>query len=309
MDRSDLIYVAGHRGLVGSALVRALAADGFRIVTRTRVALDLRCMPAVEDFFAETRPAYVFLAAARVGGIMANATAPADFIRDNLLIQTNVIDAAHRHGTKKLLFLGSSCIYPRLAPQPIHESALMTGPLEGTNDAYATAKIAGIAMVHAYRKQFGFKGISVMPTNLYGPGDNYDPETSHLVPGLIRKMHVAKERGDSTVLLWGTGTPRRELLHVDDLARACLMLMSSYDEADIVNIGTGEDMSILDIAHLVADAVGYRGTLTFDASHPDGTPRKQLDVSRIRALGWRHEISLRRGLEEAYAWYRSTLKS
>lgn len=304
MQPNDSIFVAGHRGLVGSATVRALTAAGFtRIIGRTRASLDLRDPQAVVAFFQDANPDYVILAAARVGGILANTNAPADFIRDNLLVQTNVVDAAYQHGVKKLLFLGSSCIYPRLAPQPIHESALMTGPLESTNEAYATAKIAGIATVQAYRRQFGFNGICVMPTNLYGPGDNFDGTTSHLLPGLIAKMHHAKTTKAEVVLLWGTGTPRRELLHVDDAAKACVHLMRTYDSGDIVNIGTGEDASIREIAELVADVIGYKGRLDFDASRPDGTPRKQLDVTRLHALGWRHEIPLRRGIEETYAWY------
>ena len=304
MQSNDAIYVAGHRGLVGSAIVRTLAAEGFaRIITSPRTSLDLRDSKAVDSFFHTTKPDYVILAAARVGGILANSNAPADFIRDNLLIQTHVVDAAYRYGVKKLLFLGSSCIYPRLAPQPIRESALMTGPLESTNEAYATAKIAGIAMVQAYRRQFGFNGICVMPTNLYGPGDNFDGVTSHLLPGLISKMHHAKTTGADAVLLGGTGTPRRELLHVDDAARACVYLIRTYDGNDIVNIGTGEDASIREIAELVADVIGYKGRLEFDASHPDGTPRKQLDVTRLHDRGWRHHIPLRRGVEETYAWY------
>jgi GDP-L-fucose synthase len=250
------------------------------------------------------RPEYVFLAAAKVGGILANDTYPAEFLRDNLQIQTNVIDAAYRTGARKLLFLGSSCIYPRMAPQPIREDSLLTGPLEPTNEAYAVAKIAGIQMVKAYRRQFGFLGICAMPTNLYGPGDNFDLQSSHVLPALMRKMHDAKAAGSAHVTLWGTGTPRREFLHVDDLASACLHLMQRYDDESIVNVGVGEDLSIRELGELVREIVGYSGELRFDPSKPDGTPRKLLDVTRLNALGWRPRIPLRRGLEETYAWYR-----
>jgi GDP-L-fucose synthase len=305
VTEDDKIYVAGHRGLVGSAIVRALAAAGHRnVVTKARDELDLRRQGDVERFFAAERPQYIFLAAAKVGGILANDTYPADFVRDNLQIQTNIIDAAHRSGARKLLFLGSSCIYPRLAPQPIKEECLLTGPLEPTNEAYAVAKIAGIQMVKAYRRQHGFCGICAMPTNLYGPGDNFDLQSSHVLPALIRKMHDAKAAGSGFVTLWGTGAPRREFLHVDDLASACLHLMAHYDEESIVNVGVGEDLSIRELAELVREVVGYSGELRFDSSKPDGTPRKLLDVSRLNALGWRARIPLRRGLEETYAWYR-----
>ncbi|MGE5538447.1 MAG: GDP-L-fucose synthase family protein [Gemmatimonas sp.] len=298
------IYVAGHRGLVGSAIVRRLQADGCRhLVMRSRAELDLTRQDAVERFFAQERPEYVFLAAAKVGGIIANDTRPADFIRDNLAIQTNVIEAARRSGVTKLLFLGSSCIYPRLAPQPIREESLLTGPLEPTNEAYAIAKIAGYMMCRAYWRQHGFKAISLMPANLYGPNDNFDPLGSHVVPGLIRRFHEAKVAGAPEVVVWGTGTPRRELLQVDDLADAAVMMMRTYDSPDIVNVGTGEDATIAEIATLVKEVVGYRGRLVFDSSKPDGMPRKVLDVTRIHALGWRARISLRDGLADAYRWF------
>lgn len=305
MDKQAKIYVAGHRGLVGSALVRRLRAAGYRnLVLRTHQELDLRDQQAVEAFFAQERPDFVFLAAAKVGGILANATYPADFIRDNLLIQTHVIDAAYRYGVKKLLFLGSSCIYPKFAPQPMREACLLTGPLEPTNEAYAVAKIAGIKMVQAYRRQYGFRGISLMPTNLYGPGDNFDLETSHVLPALIRKFHEAKERGERQVIVWGTGKPRREFLHVDDLADAALFLMERYDEEEIINVGVGEDISIRELAELIAEIVGFTGDIVFDPSKPDGTPRKLLDVSRLFALGWRPSIPLREGIAQTYRWFR-----
>ena len=299
------IFVAGHRGLVGSAIVRRLQSAGFgsQLVLRTRAELDLTDARAVRDFFDAERPTHVYLAAARVGGILANSTFPADFIRDNLLIQTSVIDAAHRSGAEKLLFLGSSCIYPRLAPQPIREDALLTGPLEPTNSAYAIAKIAGLEMVRAYRTQHGMKAISAMPTNLYGPGDNFDLASSHVLPALIRKFVDAKERGDDQVLVWGTGTPRREFLHVDDLADACVYLMDRYDDALPLNIGWGQDVSIRELAETVRDAVGFRGELAFDSSKPDGTPRKLLDVSKMTELGWHASIALQDGVRATVAWY------
>jgi len=342
MQQNSKIFVAGHRGLVGSALVRRLQQAGFtNLVVRTRQELDLRDQAAVDRFFAEERPEYVFLAAAKVGGILANSTYPADFIRDNLLIQTNVIDAAWRHGTRKLLFLGSSCIYPKHAPQPIKEEYLLSGPLEPTNEWYAVAKIAGIKMCQAYRRQYGFRAISLMPTNLYGPGDNFDLETSHVLPALIRKFHLAKlaavgeleaivederrfgripddvlaglglrREGERLVrvdaprvVLWGTGTPRREFLHVDDLADACLFLMQHYDEEAILNVGVGEDLSIRELAELVAEEVGFEGEIEFDTTKPDGTPRKLLDVSRLFGLGWRPKIGLREGIRQTYTWY------
>ncbi|GBD02327.1 GDP-L-fucose synthase [bacterium HR18] len=304
MTENSKIFVAGHRGLVGSALVRRLQQAGFtNLVVRTRQELDLRDQAAVDRFFAGERPEYVFLAAAKVGGILANSTYPADFIRDNLLIQTNVIDAAWRHGTRKLLFLGSSCIYPKYAPQPIKEEYLLSGPLEPTNEWYAVAKIAGLKMCQAYRRQYGFNAICLMPTNLYGPGDNFDLETSHVLPALIRKFHEAKTQGAKQVVVWGTGTPRREFLHVDDLADACLFLMQHYNDEDIINVGTGKDISIRELAELIAEITGFSGEIIFDTSKPDGTPRKLLDVSRLWAMGWRPKISLREGIEETYHWY------
>ena len=306
MDKASKIFVAGHRGLVGSAILRKLQAAGYtNLVTRTRAELDLRDQAAVNRFFEEERPEYVFLAAAKVGGILANSTYPADFIRDNLQIQTNVIDAAYRHGVKKLLFLGSSCIYPKYAPQPMKEEYLLTGPLEPTNEWYAVAKIAGIKMAQAYRRQYGFNAISLMPTNLYGPGDNFDLETSHVIPALIRKFHEAKVEGRPHVVVWGTGKPRREFLHVDDLADAALFLIENYDGEEIVNVGVGEDVSIRELAELIRDVVGFKGEIVFDTTKPDGTPRKLLDVSRLHALGWRASIPLRKGLEQTYAWYRA----
>jgi len=304
MNRDDTIYVAGHRGLVGSAICRALERDGFtKVVVRTHAQLDLTDRPAVDAFFAEVRPAYCFLAAARVGGIVANDTYPADFIRDNLAIELNTIDAAHRAGVEKLLLLGSSCIYPRDCPQPIREAYLLTGPLEATNSAYAIAKIAGIEMCRAYRRQYGDRFVAVMPTNLYGPGDSYDLKTSHVLPALIRKMVEAKEAEAPTVTVWGTGTPRREFLHADDLAGACLFLMEGYDGEEIVNIGVGRDTTIRELAEMVAEAVGYTGELVFDTTKPDGTPQKLLDVSRLTALGWQAKIGLRDGIARTVAEY------
>jgi GDP-L-fucose synthase len=304
MEPRSRIYVAGHRGLVGAAICRALHAAGFEnLVTRTHAELDLTNQVAVHAFFDEVHPEYVFLAAAKVGGILANDTRPAEFIRDNLLIQTHVIDAAHRAGVRKLLFLGSSCIYPKRAPQPIKEEYLLSGPLEPTNEWYAVAKIAGIKMCQAYRRQYGFNAICAMPTNLYGPGDNFDLETSHVLPALIRKFHEAKEAGAPTVTVWGTGTPRREFLHVDDLADACRFLMERYEGEEIVNVGVGEDVSIRELAELVREAVGYTGEIVFDTSKPDGTPRKLLDVGKLRALGWRPTVSLPQGVLRTYEWY------
>lgn len=303
--QSARIFVAGHKGLVGSAIVRRLSALGHtNVVVRDRASLDLRHEAPVEQFFAAERPDVVVLAAAKVGGILANSTYPADFIRDNLAVQTNVIDAAHRHGVKKFLFLGSSCIYPKLAPQPMSEDALLTGPLEPTNQAYAIAKIAGLEMIRAYRTQYGFPGISVMPTNLYGPNDNFDPQGSHVLAALLRRFHEAKVSGAESVTIWGSGTPRREFLHVDDLADACLHLLDHYDGEGLVNIGVGEDLTIRELAETIQDVVGFAGKLAFDPTKPDGTPRKLLDVRRIHALGWKAKIPLRRGLEETYAWYR-----
>lgn len=304
MEKSAKIYVAGHRGLVGSAIVRRLRAAGFaNLLERTHAELDLTRQAAVEAFFEQERPDYVFVAAAKVGGIRANDAYAGDFIRENLLIQTNLIEGARLGGAKKLLFLGSSCIYPKFAKQPIPETELLNGPLEPTNSAYAVAKIAGIEMVQAYRRQFGFSGISLMPTNLYGPGDNFDAENSHVGPGLLRRFHEAKLRGDAEVAVWGSGTPRREFLHCDDLAEAALLLMERYDEPEIVNVGCGEDISIAELAAMVKEVVGFEGRLEFDRSKPDGTPRKLLDVSRIFALGWRPRVELREGLAGAYRWF------
>jgi GDP-L-fucose synthase len=304
MNENARVFVAGHRGLVGSAVVRELERAGYaNLLLRTSAELDLRSQSAVEEFCTRERPEYVVLAAAKVGGIHANDTYPADFIRDNLQIQTNLIDAAWRCGTRKLAFLGSSCIYPKLAPQPMREDALLTGPLEPTNEWYAVAKIAGIKMCQAYRRQYGFNAISLMPTNLYGPGDNFDLQNSHVLPALIRRFHEARERGDAEVVVWGTGTPRREFLHVDDLARAVVFLMRTYDEGEIVNVGCGSDVSIRELAEMVAGVVGFEGQIRFDTSKPDGTPRKLLDVARVTALGWRPEIGLREGIESTLQWY------
>jgi GDP-L-fucose synthase len=298
------VFVAGHRGLVGGAIVRRLRAEGATdLVLRTSAELDLRDARAVDAFFAEERPSQVYLAAARVGGIHANDTYPADFIRDNLQIQTAVIDAAWRHGTRKLLFLGSSCIYPRLAPQPMPESCLLTGPLESTNEWYAIAKIAGLKMCQAYRKQYGFDAIAAMPTNLYGPGDNFHPQNSHVLPALIRRFHEAKHGGAERVVVWGTGTPRREFLYVDDLADACVWLMKNYSSPDLVNVGWGVDVSIRELAERVAGVVGYRGAIEFDATKPDGTPRKLLDVTRLKSLGWQPSVDLDAGLRRTYDWF------
>ena len=306
MDTNARIYVAGHRGLVGSAITRRLRDEGAaNLILRTRAELDLTDQQAVDAFFASEQPEYVFLAAAKVGGIHANNTYPAEFLRDNLAIQTNVIHSAWRHGTRKLCFLGSSCIYPKLAPQPLREESLLTGPLEPTNEWYAIAKIAGIKMCQAYRRQYGFDAISLMPTNLYGIGDNFDPQNSHVLPALIRKFHEARERGDREVVIWGSGTPLREFLHADDLADAAVFLMRHYSEEQFINVGVGEDLSIRALAELVAEVVGFQGTITTDPSKPDGTPRKLMDVSRLHALGWRHRIGLREGITETYASFRA----
>lgn len=304
MSPEDPIFVAGHKGLVGSAIVRRLDAAGFTaVILREREELDLRDQRAVNAFFESVRPRFVFLAAARVGGILANDSYPAEFLRDNLVIQTNVIDAAYRCGTEKLLFLGSSCIYPKHAPQPMGEECLLSGPLEPTNEWYSIAKIAGLKMCQAYRRQYGFRAISAMPTNLYGPGDNFSLRNSHVLPALIRKFHEAKERGGKEVEIWGTGTPRREFLHVDDLAEACLFLMQQYEGELWVNVGSGGDISIAELAALVARVVGYQGALSFNPAMPDGTPRKLLDNSRLTALGWRPQIALEKGIEHTYRWF------
>lgn len=308
LDRGAATYVAGHRGLVGGAVLRHLADTGFTdLVTRTSAELDLRDPSAVEAFFVAQRPATVVVAAAKVGGILANDTYPADFLSDNLRIQVNVLDAAARHGATKLLFLGSSCIYPKFAEQPIREDSLLTGPLEETNDAYAIAKIAGVLHVQALRRQHGVHFISAMPTNLYGPGDNFHPTGSHVLPGLIRRIEEGARAGAPSVTVWGTGTPRREFLHVDDLARACVHLLEHYDAPEPINIGVGEDLSIRELAELVAEIIGFTGKLGFDTSKPDGTPRKLLDVGKIHALGWKARIDLRAGLRDTVAWYREQL--
>jgi GDP-L-fucose synthase len=304
MDKSSRVYVAGHPGLVGSALVRALQAQGFEdLVLRTRAELDLTRQAEVEAFFQNERPDYVFLAAARVGGIVANNTFRAEFIRQNLLIAANVIDAAWQSGTRRLLNLSSSCVYPRLAPQPLREEYILSGPLEPTNQPYAIAKLAAMEMIQAYRDQYGADFLSVIPTNLYGPNDNYDPESSHLLPALIHKIHSAKESGEKTVRLWGTGRPRREFMYVDDMADACLLLMERYDGATPINVGIGEDRSVRELAELVASMLGYEGGFEFDPNRPDGTPRKLMEVSRRRALGWTPKTSLEEGIRRAYADY------
>jgi GDP-L-fucose synthase len=307
MHNDSSILVAGHRGLVGSAIVRCLRRRNYHhLILRTRAELDLTRQSDVERFFASERPEYVFLAAAKVGGIRANECYPADFIRDNLAIELNIIDAAYRHGAKKLQFLGSSCIYPRLAPQPLKEEYLLSGLLEPTNDAYAIAKIAGIKMAQAYRRQYGFDAICLMPANLYGPEDNFDLESSHVLPALIRKFHEAKVEGSPEVVVWGSGAARREFLHVDDMAEAAVHLMLNYSSDQIINVGTGADLTILELAEIVRDVVGYTGRIVFDRTKPDGTPRKVLDVSRLAAAGWRPRIALRDGIRETYRWYTRT---
>jgi GDP-L-fucose synthase len=305
MDLTDKIYVAGHRGMVGSAILRRLKKDGFsNFVLRTSSELDLRDQKAVNDFFAKERPDYVFLAAAKVGGILANNSYRAEFLYDNLMIQNNVIHASYVYKVKKLMFLGSSCIYPKMAPQPLKESYLLTGELEPTNEPYAIAKIAGIKMCDAYRSQYGCNFISVMPTNLYGPNDNYDLNSSHVLPALIRKFHEAKDHNEPFVVMWGTGSPRREFLHADDLADACLFLMKNYDEPGFVNIGTGEDIPIKELAILIKNIVGYNGEIRNDTSKPDGTPRKLMDVSRLHELGWKASIGLEEGIRKVYEAYK-----
>lgn len=302
MNKTDKIYIAGHRGMVGSAVIRRLKKDGFtNIITRTSKELDLRNQQAVADFFASEKPDFVFLAAAKVGGIVANNTYRADFIYENIMIQSNVIHHSYLNKVKKLMFLGSSCIYPKMAPQPLKEEYLLTGLLEPTNEPYAIAKIAGIKMCDAYRSQYGCNFISVMPTNLYGPNDNYDLNNSHVLPALIRKFHEAKTNHSPTVEIWGTGSPLREFLHADDLADACFYLMQNYNESGLVNIGVGEDISIKDLALLIKKIVGYQGELKFDSSKPDGTPRKLMDVSKLHAFGWKHKINLEEGIRSVYA--------
>ncbi|HEY0865804.1 MAG TPA: GDP-L-fucose synthase [Fimbriimonas sp.] len=307
MNRTARVYVAGHRGLVGSAILGALRKRGCEnLATRTSSELDLRDQRAVREFFEAERPEYVFLAAAKVGGILANNTYPAEFIYDNLAIQNNIIESAYRNGTIKLLFLGSSCIYPKHAPQPMKEEHLLTGPLEPTNEAYAIAKIAGLKMCEAYRKQYGFDAISLMPTNLYGPGDNFDLNGSHVLPALMRKFHEAKASGAKEVVVWGTGTPKREFLYSEDLADAALFLMDHYSDFGTVNVGVGEDLSIGELARKIAEVVGFEGETVYDASKPDGTPRKLLDVSKLHALGWKAKTPLEEGLRQTYRWFLET---
>ena len=304
VEPSEKIFIAGHRGLVGSALVRNLEQAGFtNLVLRDRAALDLCDTEAVEKFFTINKPAVVVLAAAKVGGIKANNDEPVEFLLDNLQVQNNVIRASYDNGVRKLLFLGSSCIYPKLAPQPIPESALLSGPLEPTNDAYAIAKIAGIKLCQAYNREYGANFISAMPTNLYGPNDNFNLVSSHVLPALLRKAHTAKVEKQRELVVWGSGNPRREFLHVDDLAAACVFLLENYDSPEIVNVGCGEDISIRELAELICDIVGFKGELAWDTTKPDGTPRKLLDVSKIHALGWRHRIGLREGIERTYKWF------
>ncbi len=304
INKTLRIHVAGHLGLVGSAVVRQLRAQGYdNLLLATRAELDLTRQAAVEQWYAEHRPEVVIMAAAHVGGIHANDTYPAEFIRDNLEVQNNVIDAAYRHGARKLTFLGSSCIYPKLAPQPLNEDSMLTGPLEPTNEWYAIAKIAGIKMCQAYRRQYNFDAISLMPTNLYGPGDNFSLENSHVLPALMAKFHAAKEAGQSSVTVWGTGTPRREFLYVDDLADAVVFLTRDYSGAAPINVGTGTDVTIRELAQLVGKIVGFSGELMFDTTRPDGTPRKLLDVARLNALGWRASTQLEDGLRATYAWF------
>jgi GDP-L-fucose synthase len=304
MEKTSKIFVAGHRGLVGSAIVRTLEKEGYQnIVTRTRTELDLLDQAAVREFFASEKPEYVFLAAAKVGGIMANSTQPADFIYQNLVIETNIIDSAYRSGVKKLLFLGSSCIYPKLAQQPIKEEYLMTGKLEPTNEAYALAKISGIVMCQSYNKQYGTNFISLMPTNLYGDNDNFDLTSSHVLPAMIRKFHEAKVAGTLEMMLWGTGVAMREFLHVEDMASASIFLMNTYNDGEHVNVGTGVDVTIKELAETVKSIVGYEGNIVWDSTKPDGTPRKLLDMDKLHGLGWKHTIDLKEGIERTYAWY------
>lgn len=302
MQKQDKIYIAGHRGMVGSAIMRRLQHDGFEnIIVRSSSELDLRNQEAVAKFFADEQPDYVFLAAAKVGGIVANNTYRAEFLYENLMIEANIIHYAYKSGVKKLMFLGSSCIYPKMAPQPLTEDYLLTGPLEETNEPYAIAKIAGIKMCDAYRSQYGCNFISVMPTNLYGPNDNYDLKNSHVLPALIRKFYEAKENGSAEVIVWGSGTPKREFLYADDLADACVFLMQTYNEPGLVNVGVGEDLSIKELAELVKEVTGYEGDIVFDSSKPDGTPRKLMDVSKLHSKGWKHNINLKEGIQMAFA--------
>lgn len=304
MTPDSKIFVAGHKGLVGSAIVRGLEAQGFKnILVRDRKDVDLENAASTEAFFAAERPEFVFMAAAKVGGILANDTYPVDFLRSNLLIQANVIESAYRNGCRKFEFLGSSCIYPKFAPQPMKEEHLLTGSLEPTNEWYAIAKIAGIKLCQAYRKQYGFDAISLMPTNMYGPGDNFELQGSHVLPALIRKFHEAKKNGSKDVVMWGTGTPKREFLHVDDLAEACIFLMQTYSDAEIVNVGSGTDVTIRELAEMVRETVGFDGEIVLDTTKPDGTPRKLMDVSRLEKAGWKSKIALREGIETTYQWF------
>jgi GDP-L-fucose synthase len=305
MKNEDSIFIAGHRGLVGSAILRRLGADGFnRLLTRTRAELDLTNREAVEDFFTREKPAIVIVAAAKVGGIKANAEQPVEFLLENLQIQNNLIRAAHESGARKLLFLGSSCIYPKHAPQPIRESALLGGPLEPTNEAYAIAKIAGIVLCQSYAREYGANFISAMPTNLYGPNDNFHLQTSHVLAALLRKAHEAKTSGEPELVVWGSGKPRREFLHVDDLASACVFLLENYDSPEIINIGSGTDLTIRELAELICEVVDFDGGLRFDMTKPDGTPRKLLDISKIESLGWKPTIPLREGIARTYEWFK-----
>ena len=307
MDKNAKIYVAGHRGLVGSAITRELHRQGYNnLIQRTSKELDLRKQQAVDDFMDKEQPSYVFLAAAKVGGIGANSKYGAEFITYNLQIETNIISAAHKNGVKKLLFLGSSCIYPKLAPQPIPEDALLSGKLEPTNEGYAMAKISGLIMCKAYRQQYRDNYISVMPTNLYGPGDNFDLENSHVLPAMIRKFHEAKVKGAASVTLWGTGNPLREFLHVDDLAKACVHLMNQYDDETTLNVGTGKELTIKELANMIKETVGFKGSIIWDSSKPDGTPRKLVDITKILATGWKPEIELKDGIKSTYEWYCNT---
>ncbi len=304
VSKSDRIFIAGHRGLAGSALLRCLTTKGFtNLLVRTRAELDLRDSVAVEDFFRSEKPTYLIAAAAKVGGIKANSDQPVEFLLENLQLQNNLIRAAHEHGLRKLIFLGSSCIYPKFAPQPIPESALLAGPLEPTNEAYAIAKIAGIKLCQAYGREYGDNFVSAMPTNLYGPNDNFDLNTSHVLAALLRKAHEAKETGADELVVWGTGRPRREFMHVDDLAEACLFLLEHYDSPELINVGTGEDLTIRELAELICDVVGFKGELTWDTTKPDGTPRKLLDISKIKSLGWKPRVPLREGIEQTYRWF------
>jgi GDP-L-fucose synthase len=306
MDKSDRIFVAGHRGMVGSAIVRRLNAEGFsNLVTRDRAQLDLADESAVAKFFADERPTIVMVAAAKVGGIKANNDFPVEFLLENLQIQNNVVRSAYESGVRKLLFVGSACIYPKFAPQPIPETSLLDGPLEPTNEAYAIAKIAGIKLCQAYSREYGANFISAMPTNLYGPDDNFDLETSHVLPALVRKAHEAKMRKDQKLIVWGTGEPRREFLHVDDLASACVLILEKYNSPEIINVGCGEDISIRELAELICDVVGFDGELAWDTTKPDGTPRRLLDVTKLRALGWKPAIPLRDGIARTYEWFRA----